>query len=82
MSVQVFLEADYRLTKPGIVSVLRNMGAEVTELPDGLEIPGNQRLHGASIDSGTDHRIAMAFSASRSRLTVTWPVNAGSHRHR
>ena len=41
---------------------LRAMGAELTELPDGLEIPGGQTLRGASIDSGTDHRIAMAFS--------------------
>lgn len=41
---------------------LRAMGAQLTELPDGLEIPGDQRLHGAPIDSGTDHRIAMAFS--------------------
>jgi 3-phosphoshikimate 1-carboxyvinyltransferase len=46
---------------------LRAMGAELTENPDGLEIPGNQRLHGASIDSGTDHRIAMAFSIAALR---------------
>lgn len=46
---------------------LRSMGAEFTELPDGLEIPGNQRLHGASIDSGSDHRIAMAFSIAALR---------------
>ncbi|HKO19978.1 MAG TPA: 3-phosphoshikimate 1-carboxyvinyltransferase [Acidobacteriaceae bacterium] len=46
---------------------LRAMGAQVTELPDGLEIPGGQHLHGASIDSGTDHRIAMAFSIAALR---------------
>ena len=46
---------------------LRAMGAELTENHDGLEIPGNQRLHGASIDSGTDHRIAMAFSIAALR---------------
>jgi 3-phosphoshikimate 1-carboxyvinyltransferase len=46
---------------------LRAMGAELTENPDGLEIPGNQKLHGASIDSGTDHRIAMAFSIAALR---------------
>jgi 3-phosphoshikimate 1-carboxyvinyltransferase len=46
---------------------LRAMGAEVTERPDGLEIPGGQRLHGATIDSGTDHRIAMAFSIAALR---------------
>jgi len=43
------------------------MGAELTEHPDGLEIPGNQQLHGATIDSGTDHRIAMAFSIAALR---------------
>ncbi|HWB33089.1 MAG TPA: 3-phosphoshikimate 1-carboxyvinyltransferase [Acidobacteriaceae bacterium] len=46
---------------------LRAMGAEVKENPDGLEIPGGQSLHGASIDSGTDHRIAMAFSIAALR---------------
>jgi len=43
------------------------MGAEVAELPDGLEIPGGQTLHGASIDSAADHRIAMAFSIAALR---------------
>jgi 3-phosphoshikimate 1-carboxyvinyltransferase len=46
---------------------LKAMGAEFTEQPDGLEIPGGQRLHGAAIDSGTDHRIAMAFSIAALR---------------
>ena len=46
---------------------LRAMGAELTENPDGLEIPGNQKLHGASIDSGSDHRIAMAFAIAALR---------------
>ncbi len=48
---------------------LRAMGAKLTENPDGLEIPGNQQLHGAKIDSGTDHRIAMAFSIAALRAT-------------
>jgi 3-phosphoshikimate 1-carboxyvinyltransferase len=46
---------------------LRAMGAELTEHPDGLEIPGGQKLHGTSIDSGDDHRIAMAFSIAALR---------------
>ncbi len=46
---------------------LRAMGATLTENPDGLEIPGGQTLHGASIDSGDDHRIAMAFSIAALR---------------
>ena len=46
---------------------LTAMGASFTEFEDGLEIPGNQQLHGAQIDSGTDHRIAMAFSIAALR---------------
>jgi 3-phosphoshikimate 1-carboxyvinyltransferase len=46
---------------------LRAMGADLTENPDGLEIPGNQSLHGAQIDSGDDHRIAMAFAIAALR---------------
>jgi 3-phosphoshikimate 1-carboxyvinyltransferase len=48
---------------------LKAMGAEFTEHEDGLTIPGNQQLHGAPIDSGSDHRIAMAFSIAALRAT-------------
>ena len=47
-----------------VVQNLRAMGAEVTEFEDGLDVPGGQKLHGATIDSGGDHRIAMAFSVA------------------
>jgi 3-phosphoshikimate 1-carboxyvinyltransferase len=50
-----------------VVRNLRAMGAELEEFPDGLAIPGGQRLHGATIDSGSDHRIAMAFSIAALR---------------
>jgi 3-phosphoshikimate 1-carboxyvinyltransferase len=46
---------------------LRRMGAEVTEVEDGMDVPGGQALHGAEIDSGGDHRIAMAFSVAALR---------------
>ncbi|MFZ0744003.1 MAG: 3-phosphoshikimate 1-carboxyvinyltransferase [Terracidiphilus sp.] len=46
---------------------LRAMGAEVIEFDDGLDVPGGQTLHGATIDSGGDHRIAMAFSVAALR---------------
>jgi 3-phosphoshikimate 1-carboxyvinyltransferase len=46
---------------------LRAMGAEVEEFEDGLDVPGGQTLHGADIDSGGDHRIAMAFAVSALR---------------
>jgi 3-phosphoshikimate 1-carboxyvinyltransferase len=47
-----------------VVKNLRAMGAAVTEFEDGLDVPGGQKLHGAVIDSGSDHRIAMAFSVA------------------
>jgi len=48
---------------------LRAMGAECEEREDGLRVPGNQQLHGAEIDSGGDHRIAMAFAVAALRAT-------------
>ncbi len=50
-----------------VVKNLRAMGAEVEEFEDGLDVPGGQSLHGAVIDSGGDHRIAMAFSVAALR---------------
>jgi len=50
-----------------VVKNLKAMGAEVTEYEDGMDIPGGQTLKGAAIDSGTDHRIAMAFSIAALR---------------
>jgi 3-phosphoshikimate 1-carboxyvinyltransferase len=48
---------------------LRAMGAEVHEVEDGLDVPGGQTLHAAEINSGGDHRIAMAFSVAALRAT-------------
>ncbi len=50
-----------------VVQNLRAMGAEVTEHEDGMDVSGGQKLHGATIDSGGDHRIAMAFSVAALR---------------
>ena len=50
-----------------VVKNLRAMGAEVEEFEDGVDVPGGQTLHGATIDSGGDHRIAMAFSVAALR---------------
>ncbi|MGH9649542.1 MAG: 3-phosphoshikimate 1-carboxyvinyltransferase [Terriglobales bacterium] len=47
---------------------LRAMGAEVDEREDGLRVPGRQKLHGAEVDSGGDHRIAMAFAIAALRV--------------
>jgi 3-phosphoshikimate 1-carboxyvinyltransferase len=50
-----------------LVKNLRSMGAEVAEFDDGVDVPGGQTLHGAAVDSGGDHRIAMAFSVAALR---------------
>jgi 3-phosphoshikimate 1-carboxyvinyltransferase len=41
---------------------LRTMGAQVTEMNDGLQVYGPAPLHGARVASFGDHRIAMAFA--------------------
>ncbi len=53
-----------------IAAVARNlqrMGAQVEEREDGLNIPGGQALHGAELESFSDHRIAMAFAVAALR---------------
>jgi len=43
---------------------LRRMGGNITTTQDTLEIPGQQKLHAAEIESCGDHRIAMAFAVA------------------
>jgi 3-phosphoshikimate 1-carboxyvinyltransferase len=50
-----------------VATNLRKMGAEVEERPDGMRIPGGQRLHGTELESFGDHRIAMAFAVAALR---------------
>ena len=45
-----------------VATNLRALGASVEEYPDGLFVPGSQRLRGGIVDSFGDHRIAMAFA--------------------
>lgn len=47
-----------------VANGLKAMGGQVEELPDGLIIEGGRPLTGAHIDSGMDHRIAMAFAVA------------------
>lgn len=58
--------AELRVKESDRLAVMANqlnrMGASVTELPDGLEITGGSPLHGAEVDSHTDHRIAMSLA--------------------
>ncbi|MCI7469617.1 MAG: 3-phosphoshikimate 1-carboxyvinyltransferase [Lachnospiraceae bacterium] len=43
---------------------LRAMGADITPTPDGFVINGGRPLHGASIHTHKDHRIAMSFAVA------------------
>jgi 3-phosphoshikimate 1-carboxyvinyltransferase len=43
---------------------LREFGAEIKELQDGLHIRGVKELKGAKVDSFGDHRMAMAFAVA------------------
>jgi 3-phosphoshikimate 1-carboxyvinyltransferase len=47
-----------------VATNLRALGAVVDEYPDGLFVPGGQRLRGGTVDSFGDHRIAMAFAVA------------------
>lgn len=40
------------------------MGARIGERPDGMLIEGGARLRGATVDSGGDHRMAMALAVA------------------
>lgn len=46
-----------------VVTGLRNLGIEVVEQKDGMEITGGQ-IQGGVVDSEHDHRIAMAFAVA------------------
>jgi 3-phosphoshikimate 1-carboxyvinyltransferase len=46
-----------------ICSELKKMGANITELPDGMVIK-QSNLHGATVDSHHDHRIAMSLAVA------------------
>lgn len=54
---------------------LNRMGANVTELPDGLEITGGAPLTGAEVDSHTDHRIAMSLAIAALNATGTTTIH-------
>ncbi len=45
-----------------VVDNLKRMGADVEATDDGMIIHGGKPLHGATIDSHLDHRIAMSFA--------------------
>jgi len=56
-----------------IATELTKMGAQIVELPDGLEITGTKTLVGTEVESVGDHRIAMslAIAALAAQKTTT-----------
>ena len=44
-----------------VATELGRMGARIEERPDGLDVHGVEQLRGATVDSGGDHRMAMAL---------------------
>lgn len=54
---------------------LNQMGAKVSELPDGLEITGGTPLIGSDVDSHTDHRIAMSLAIAALNASETTTIN-------
>jgi 3-phosphoshikimate 1-carboxyvinyltransferase len=47
-----------------LVAGLRALGAEAEELRDGFHVRGSRRLSGGVVESGGDHRLAMAFAVA------------------
>jgi 3-phosphoshikimate 1-carboxyvinyltransferase len=64
-----------------VATNLRALGGQVEEYPDGLFVPGGQKLRGGVVDSFGDHRIAMAFAVAAlfadGPVTIKDPACAG-----
>ena len=58
-----------------VATELGKMGAQITELPDGLEITGGKPLQGSDVDSYTDHRIAMSLAIAALNGTGTTTIH-------
>ena len=56
---------------------LKAMGADVTPTPDGMIICGGRTLHGASVSSFEDHRIAMSFAVAAMAAEGTTDIENG-----
>ena len=53
---------------------LNKMGANITELPDGLEITGGNSLTGTEVESHSDHRITMSLAIAALNAAGTTTV--------
>jgi 3-phosphoshikimate 1-carboxyvinyltransferase len=56
-------------------TVLNQMGAKITELPDGLEITGGTPLRGTDVESYDDHRIAMSLAIAALNASGTTTIH-------
>ncbi|ELR97436.1 3-phosphoshikimate 1-carboxyvinyltransferase [Gloeocapsa sp. PCC 73106] len=54
---------------------LNRLGAQITELPDGLEITGGTPLKGTNVDSYTDHRVAMSLAIAALGASQTTTIH-------
>ncbi|MBD2775128.1 3-phosphoshikimate 1-carboxyvinyltransferase [Iningainema tapete] len=54
---------------------LNKMGAQIRELPDGMEITGGTPLTGTDVDSFTDHRIAMSLAIAALNANGTTTIH-------
>lgn len=54
---------------------LNQMGAQIRELPDGMEITGGTPLTGTDVDSHTDHRIAMSLAIAALNASGTTTIH-------
>lgn len=52
-----------------ISTELNKIGADITELPDGLIINGKERLEGGEVECWNDHRIAMSMAIASIKCT-------------
>ncbi len=71
--------AELRVKESDRITVMANqlnqMGARITEQPDGMEIVGGTPLTGATVDSYTDHRIAMSLAIAALAATGTTTIH-------
>lgn len=57
-----------------MVENLSNMGVDIEATEDGMIIHGGNTLHGTTIDSKLDHRIAMSFAIAGGNATGTTTI--------
>lgn len=61
-----------------IAHELRKMRVDIEEYPDGLNIMGTEKLHGAEVESHGDHRIAMSMAVAALAAEGTTVINGAS----